>query len=89
MGGKNPVEVVKNLVAGLATGPGQLGCADDLESLGVNQVQVTDQVGRPDAFLGDRDVTIQPAAQVRELQPLAVGVKQPRDVRSPHRNPTR
>ena len=80
--------MVGDLVGRLALGPGQFCSADDLQTGRVNQIQVTDEVRRPDAFFRNRQRRIQPSADMGELKVPAFGLKQSRDAGLPHHCPS-
>ena len=72
------VEDMADFLAGLALRPGKLRRAHDLQAARMDQVEVANQIGRPDLVVGDGDDRIETAADQLQAELLVVSVKQPR-----------
>ena len=57
--------------------------------IGVDQVEVADQIGRRGMLMVDGDGCVEIAADQQQLQPLPLVLKQLRDVRLKHGIPSR
>src|SRR5690606_23246066 len=86
-GREDLVEVARDLLVGLALRPGKFGSAEDLQPGGVDQVEVADEVGRPDLLVTHRQARIEAPADVGQVQAFAMSLIQPRYAGLPHRRP--
>ena len=68
--------MVRDLVTGLLTRPSHLGGTKNLKAVGVNQVEVADQVGRPGVRFGDRQRAVETTANMGQLQAFAEFLKE-------------
>ena len=72
----------KNMLAlalGMTLVPDDLGRAQHLDAIGVDQIKVADQVGRRDIIAIDGDWSVEGATNPSELQPFAISLEQLRD----------